>query len=111
MIVYMYVQKKNSTWWLRSFMNDNRNSDTAPKTVNRNLGKNYKTARQIVVAELSKNEFGCWMNDIQRLDYNKKLLDKMDEIEKENPSFVNLKLTYRQYEKIKSHLPPELQGL
>ena len=107
----MYVQKKSGVWWLRSFINDNRNNDSAPKTSNRNLGKNYKFARKIVIDELEKNEFGHWMSDAQKLEYRKKLLDKMERVEKENPSFVTLKLTYRQYEKIKSHLPPELQGL
>ena len=106
----MYVQKKNSVWWLRSFISENRNDDTAPKTKNKNLGKNYKTARRIVTEELAKFEC-CWMSNEQLVEYKKKILDKMEQVEKENPSYVTLKITYRQYEKIKSHLPPELRNL
>lgn len=106
----MYVQKKNGVWWLRVFLTENKNSDTAPKTQNKNLGKNYKVARRIVIEELEKYKC-CWMSNEQLVGYKQKILDKMDLIEKENPSFVTLKLTYRQYEKIKSHLPPELRKL
>ena len=106
----MYVQKKNGVWWLRSFLTENKNSATAPKTSNRNLGKNYKLARKIVIEELDKNEFH-WMNETQKLEYKKNILEKMEQVEKDNPSFVTLRMTYRQYEKIKSHLPPELRNL
>ena len=106
----MYIQKKNSVWWLRSFISENRNNETAPKTQNRNLGKNYKIARRIVVEELAKFECG-WMSNEQLIEHKQNILTKMDETEKANPSFVTLKLTYRQYEKIKSHLPPELRNL
>lgn len=96
----MYIQKKNGVWWLR------QNSPTDnTKTTNRNLGKDYKVARTIVIEELDKIQYGDWATP----EYKQNFLEKMERIEKENPSFITLKMTRRQYEKIKSHLPPELR--
>jgi hypothetical protein len=104
----VYVMKKNNVWWLRSFLTENKNK-TLPKTENRNLGKNYKVARKIVIEELAKFKEGS--GDWSTPEYKKNFLDRMDKIEKDNPSYITLKLSYRQYDKIKSHLPPELRNL
>ena len=100
----MYIQKKNGVWWLREYLTGDKDGK---KTLNRNLGKNYKFARSIVIEELEKVKYGEWADP----KYKKGVLDKMEETEKKFPSFVTLKIPYRLYEKIKSHLPPELRNL
>ncbi len=100
----MYLQKKNGVWWLRENLTNDPNGK---KTSSRNLGKNYKVVRKIVIEELEKVKDGEWAEPA----YKKKFLDRMAEIEEKNPSFVTLKMSYRQYEKIKPHLPPELRNL
>lgn len=96
----MYVQKKNGVWWARENLSDSPDQ----KTLNLNLGRDFKKAKKQILVEL-KN-----LHPYVGEDYQKKILDKMDEIEKKNPTeFVTLKLTLKQYEKIKHHLPPELQ--
>ena len=91
-------------WWMRQNLT---NDKEGKKTSNKNLGKNYKLARKIVIEELEKVKDGDWAEP----EYKKNVLDRMAEIEKEHPSFVTLKMTYHQYEKIKSHLPPEFRNL
>ena len=100
----MYLQKKNGVWWLRENVTGGKDGK---KTWNKNLGKNYKVARLIVIEELEKFKYGIWSVP----EYKKGFLEKMEETEKQNPSFVTLKISYRQYEKIKAHLPPELRNL
>ena len=100
----MYMQKKNGVWWLRENLTNDKDGK---KTNSKNLGKNYKIIRAFIVEELEKVKYGDWAAP----EYKKKFLDKMDETEKNNPSLVTLKITYDQYEKIKIHLPVELQNL
>ena len=100
----MYIQKKNGVWWLRQNLTNDKDNK---QTQNHNLGKNYKVARKIVIKKLEEVKYGDWSTS----EYKMKFLDKMEEIEKKNPSFVTLKISYRQYEKIKDHLPPELRNL